>query len=228
MRESGIFVALEGPDGSGKSSMIAEIRRHLTARGKTATFAQDPGGTPIGQQIRKVLLAPENRAMCPLTELLLYVASRSQLVAEVIEPALARGELVIADRYYLSTLVYQGVAGAVPEPVLRQVVTLGINNIMPDHIILLDVPAEVGLSRLQRERDRVEEKGLIFFEEVRRRYLEFVDALPPEPPPSRVVDLVSHRAHQTKASHPQCHVVDASRSILEVTKSVLDLIDEIC
>lgn len=199
----GKFILFEGPDGCGKSSMVEATRRHLEVKGMEAVFVQDPGGTPIGQQLRKVLLNKDNAEMCAMTELLLYVASRAQLVAETIKPALDEGKTVIADRFFLSTLVYQGVAGAMPEEQLKEIVKLGTESVKPDHVILLDVPADIGLARVGKERDRMELKGLRFFEEVRQRYLGYADAMPE----SRLT------------------IVDAARPILEVKKDVLDLLD---
>lgn len=174
----GKFIVLEGPDGSGKSTMIESIREHLAGRGVDAEFVRDPGGTAIGQQIRTVLLDPANQAMCPATELMLYIASRAQLVAEVIRPTLDWGKPVIADRFYLSTLVYQGVTGAVPPEVLEQVVHIGTEAVVPDLVLLLDVPAEVGLARVGREQDRMEQKGLAFFEQVRANYQYYAQTMP--------------------------------------------------
>ncbi len=207
---AGKFIVLEGPDGSGKSSMIEEIKGHLRVKGRDALFVRDPGGTAIGGRIREILLDREHENMTPMTELLLYVASRAQLVGEVIRPALAKGRLVFADRFHISTLVYQGVEGVlqhgeIGEQELREIVEKGHRGVEPDHILFLDVPAEVGLERVGREQDRMEQKGLLFFTEVRQRYLGFADALPTE-----------------KAT-----IIDAARPILEVTREVLEVIDEL-
>lgn len=202
---AGSFIVFEGPDGSGKSSMVEEARRHLEVKGVAASFVQDPGGTKIGQQLRSVLLDAKNAEMCALTELLLYVASRAQLVEEVIRPALERGEVVVSDRFTMSTLVYQGVNGALPEKRLKEVVGLGVEAVRPDHVILLDVPAETGLARVGKSRDRMEQKGLLFFEEVRQRYLGQADAMPDD----------------------SITVIDASRTVLEVKKDVIEALDDI-
>lgn len=200
---TGRFIVFEGPDGGGKSTMIEEVRRHLRVRGAEAVIVQDPGGTAIGQQIRRILLDTDNDGMEPLTELLLYVASRAQLVGEIIRPALEAGGLVISDRFVISTLVYQGAARALPEDRLREIVRVGIEDIQPDHVFLLDVPVATTMARLGSKRDRIEQRGAAFFEEVRERYLGYVDALPPE----------------------RATVIDAARPILAVQKEILEGID---
>ncbi len=207
-KKRGTFLVLEGPDGCGKSSMLAEIKEHLRVKNKEAVFVRDPGGTVIGGKIRQLLLDPENVAMCPTTELLLYAASRAQLVNEVIRPALEEGKLVISDRFYLSTLVYQGVEssrkhGRLTEDRLREIVRIGVEDTPPDHIFLLDAPAEVGLARVGNEKDRMEQKGLVFFEEVRQRYLGFADGMGEE----------------------KVSIIDADRPILEVKQDLLERLD---
>lgn len=199
------FIVFEGTDGSGKSTMIAEAREHLKIRGIEALFVCDPGGTAIGQQLRKVLLDSKNFAMTPLTELLLYSASRAQLVGEVIRPALEKGKIVISDRYIYSTLAYQGVAGEIDDSVLRATVNTGCAGIEPDHIIYLDIPAADGLRRTGRNPDRMEGKGVFYLEEVRQRYLGMFGAMP-----------------ESKAT-----IIDAASSILQVKKEVLEKIDQL-
>lgn len=202
---SGKFIVFEGTDGSGKSSMLAEAAKHLVAIEREGVFLQDPGGTSIGAQIRKTLLNPDNSEMSPLTELLLYSASRSQLVTEKLIPALEQDKVVISDRYIYSTLAYQGVSGKIPESTLKTIVTAGCSGIEPDHIILLDVPAEVGLSRVGKSMDRIESKGICYMEEVRQLYLGMMKVLP-----------------ESKAT-----IIDGTLPILEVKKKVLEAIDAV-
>jgi len=140
-----------------------------------------------------------------MTELLLYVASRAQMVNEIIRPALEQGKIVVSDRYTISTLVYQGVAAVLPEEDLRRVVNLGVDNAQPDHVILLDLPAQIGLGRVGKDKDRMEDKGLDFHEEVRQRYLGYADGAPAG----------------------TIHVVDASQTLLTVKKDVLEVLDAI-
>ena len=199
----GKFIIFEGTDGSGKSSVVEEVKKHLKVRFVPADFVCDPGGTAIGAQIRKILLARENAEMSALTELLLYCASRTQLVAEKIMPALAEGRHVISDRFIYSTLAYQGVSGKIDENTLRTLARVSTGGLEPAHAFLLDVPAEIGLKRAGKDLDRMESKGVCFLEEVRQRYLGMFDALP-----------------EGKAT-----VIDATRPILEVTREVLEKID---
>jgi dTMP kinase len=197
------FIVFEGTDGSGKSTMLEEVRKHLASRGVTAEFVCDPGGTAIGGQIRQILLAAKNANMSTLTELLLYSASRAQLVTEKILPALNAGQSVISDRFIYSTLAYQGVAGEIPANLLKTVVQAGCSGLEPDHVIFLDVPAEIGLKRAGKGGDRVESKGVCYMDEVRQRYLGLLDTF----------------------SEEKATVIDANRNILEVKKEVLDTID---
>ena len=174
----GKFIVFEGTDGAGKSVMLEATRKYLESRGRDALFVQDPGGTAIGSAIRNILLNPEFSQMTPLTELLLYSASRNQLVTEHILPALQQGRDVISDRFIYSTLAYQGASGQLPEDLLYTITEAGAAALNPDNILFLDLPAETGLSRISGKKDRVEEKGLAYMNEVRRCYLRALDHLP--------------------------------------------------
>ena len=167
---SGKFIVLEGTDGAGKTSVINTLKKHCEETEKDVVFVQDPGGTKIGKAIRQVLLNPEFTEMTSLTELLLYSASRNQLVTERIMPAIHAGKTVISDRYIYSTLAYQGAEAQIPDKVLRSIINAGANNLYPDHIIFLDLPAEIGLSRVTGKKDRMEEKGLLYMKKVRELY----------------------------------------------------------
>lgn len=203
MSQRGKFIVFEGIDGSGKSTIIEEVRQHLRMKGVAAEFVYDPGGTEIGGKIRKILLDKKNMEMTPMTELLLYCASRSQLIDQVIRPALDAGKHVVSDRFIYSTLAYQGVSGQVKEDILRNAVNLACGGLFPDHIFYLDIPAEDGLRRAGGSPDRMESKGVCFMEEVRQRYLGMMDAL-----------------DELRAT-----VVDATNPLLEVKAEVLKLID---
>lgn len=174
------FIVFEGTDGSGKSTLLEQVRAHLAAKRAAAEFVCDPGGTEIGSQIRQILLATRNSGMSALTELLLYSASRAQLVEEKIRPALASGRHVLSDRYIYSTLSYQGVNATIAVDTLESVVQAGCGGLVPDQVFLLDLPAEIGLNRTGRARDRMEMKGIEYLECVRQRYLQVVSALGPE------------------------------------------------
>jgi len=197
----GRFFALEGPDGAGKTTLLAAARAHFEARGLTVTTVRDPGGTAVGDAIRRILLDPEQESMTPLSELLLYLAARAQMVAELVRPALATGGIVLADRFSLSTLAYQGAAKAMPEKELARLVSR-LAGVSPDHVILLDLPPEAGLARLKRAKDRMESRGLPFLREVRRRY------------------RCAARALGRRAT-----VIDAARPLVEVRADVLAALD---
>ncbi len=175
---AGRFIVFEGTDGAGKSEMLKTTREHLVSKGINAVFLRDPGGTAIGDALRQTLLNPEFSRMTPLTELLLYSASRNQLVTELIIPALEHGELVICDRFFYSTLAYQGATGNIAEELLNTITRAGADNLIPDNVVFLDLPAEVGLARLTGSRDRIEEKGIAYMKSVRTRYQQVLATLP--------------------------------------------------
>ncbi len=174
----GKFIVFEGTDGAGKSAMIDATRSYLASKKIKAVFVRDPGGTTIGTALREVLLNPEFTKMTPMTELLLYSSSRNQLVNEVIRPALESGQAVVSDRFIYSTLAYQGASGALNPDILTTITHAGADGMLPDHVIYLDLPAEIGLSRISGAKDRVEEKGIKYMQEVRIRYHEALSKLP--------------------------------------------------
>lgn len=179
----GGLVALEGPDGSGKSTQLRLLREALEGRQLDVVWTREPGGTVIGEQIRTVLHDLANDAMLPITEALLYSAARAQHVAEVIRPALARGALVITDRYAASTLAYQGYGHGLDIDMLRQITVLVTGGVIPNLTIYLDLPAERGLERKlvdrsagQGEWNRMDQQALVFHRAVRAGYLEMAQA----------------------------------------------------
>ncbi len=179
------FIALEGPDGAGKSSVAELLVTRLLAAGHAATLTREPGGTRLGEQVRGILLDTANVARAPETDALLFNAARSQLVREVIRPALARGELVVCDRFADSTLAYQGYGSGVDLGMLRDVESWATGGLRPDLVILLDVPVAVGLARRGRgdpgSLTRFEDEArhdAAFHDRVRRGYLELAAADP--------------------------------------------------
>ncbi len=168
---SGRFIVIEGIDGSGKSTLAKRLEAALLARKRRVVRAREPGGTPLGERIRGLLLAPENKAMVPFTELFLFMACRAQLVDESIRPALKRGAVVLLDRYYYSTAAYQGAAGRIGIPVVLDVAERVARFPKPDLVLLLDLPPDRARGRDGIRNDRVENKGLTYQQRVRRGFL---------------------------------------------------------
>lgn len=167
----GRFLVFDGPDGSGKSTQMARFMALCREHGVTVTDVREPGGTPIGEQIRRVLLDPANAEMTVCCEMLLYMASRAQLVSERIEPALTQGHLVLSDRFVSSTLAYQGTAGGLSESEIRAVAAVAVGVRMPDLVVIFDVDEVTSAKRLSPLLDRMEQKGIDFHRRVRGGYL---------------------------------------------------------
>src|SRR5262245_45170381 len=171
----GVFIVFEGPEGSGKSAQARLLADRLKAEGRSVVLTREPGGTPIAEQVRTVLLDPANCAMLPETETLLYSAARAQHVGDVIRPALERGAVVICDRFADSTLAYQGGGRGLLIDDLRTIQRLATGGLTPTLRILVDVPVEVGLRRrfgVEAEVNRLDVAGVEFHERVRAAYLK--------------------------------------------------------
>lgn len=166
-----MFIALEGLDGCGKSTQLRALAKRLKQYKIDPVIVQEPGGTPVGEEIRKILLLRKELAMTPLTELLLYEASRSELTQTVIQPALASGHWVLTDRYALSSLAYQSYGRGLSLELVRELNRLATGDLAPQMTLLIDVPVEVALRRKGRVKDRLEGSGVEFYERVRRGYL---------------------------------------------------------
>lgn len=168
-----MFISLEGPDGSGKTTQIAPLADFLRQRGLTVLTTREPGGTSIGEQVRTVLHRLDNTAMHPRSETLLYLAARAQLVEEVIRPALARGEIVLSDRFADSTLAYQGYGHGNDLQIVRQLLHFATGGLWPDLTILFDLSADEGLRRRQTgggEWNRLDAYQLAFHQRVCEGY----------------------------------------------------------
>jgi dTMP kinase len=166
-RRRGVFIVIEGADYTGKSTQARRLAASLRRLGRRVLHLREPGSTRIGEAVRGVLLDPANGRMALTTETLLYMAARSQLVHEVVRPALAKGTCVVCERFLLSTAVYQGIAGGVGvEPVLA-LGRFAIGRTRPDLTILLDIDAREAERRHHGSRDRIERRGLAFQEKVR-------------------------------------------------------------
>jgi dTMP kinase len=175
-----MFITLEGPEGSGKTSHIPYLVEFLREKGYTVFPTREPGGTSIGEQIREVIHDLKNAEMHPRTETLLYQAARAQIVEEVIKPRLAIGEIVLSDRYFDSTIAYQGYGHGQELEQVRQLVYYATGGLTPDLTILLDLDVEIGLQRKskQEEWNRMDAYTVDFHKRVRAGYLELVKQEP--------------------------------------------------
>lgn len=203
-----MFITFEGIEGSGKTTQIEALRRHLGAKGHDCIVTREPGATGIGRKIRAILLDPDSRGMSPAAELLLYTADRVQHYQEVLEPALALGRTILCDRYFDATLVYQGYARGLDVALISELHRLVMGNLMPDHTILLDLPVEEGLARAWEQIDngsrtrretRFERENIAFHNKVRAGYL-----------------ALAHDAPERFA------IVDANGTIEDVQKDIIE------
>lgn len=202
-----MFITLEGIEGSGKTTQIKHIHRFLRTCGYGVVATREPGGTPIGQKIRGILLDPDHKNLCAPAELLLYVADRVQHIRQVIRPGLEAGKIVICDRFSDASIVYQGAARGIDAGLIVRLHQLAGANLRPDLTLLLDLPPETGLARAwgridqkgsQDRESRFEEEDLNFHKRVRQGYLELAQR-----EPERFV------------------IIDASLSEVEVKKRII-------
>jgi len=179
--QKGLFISLEGGEGAGKTTAMAQISAWLMARGRSVVTTREPGGTELAERIRAILLDSPVGSVSEVTELLLMFASRAQHVEEVIRPALARGQVVLCDRFTDASLAYQGGGRELGLDVVRKVADIVHPNLWPDLTLLLDVPVELGLKRVgQRNQvmNRFELEKTTFLERVRQTYLKLAEAEP--------------------------------------------------
>jgi dTMP kinase len=181
----GLFLSLDGPDGGGKTTQAARLVDWLRARGLDVVACRDPGGTALGHRLRSILLDRSELHFGLRAEMLMYMASRAQLVEEVIEPALASGKVVVSDRYLLANVVYQGHAGGLPVEEVWRVGRAATGGRMPDLTLVLDVPSEVASARIGAPRDRMEDRGEEYRKLVRSGFLR---ELKTYPSPFRLID----------------------------------------
>jgi len=200
---SGLFITLEGPEGAGKSTNREYLAEHLRAHGLDVVLTREPGGTPLAERIRELLLAPSDETMDADTELLLVFAARAQHLAQVIRPALARGAIVLCDRFTDATYAYQGGGRGLSVERIATLETFVQGDLRPDLTLVFDLPVEVGLSRAaaRGRLDRFEQEGQAFFQAVRQAYLARAAADPA-------------RYHLVDAAQPLAQVQQALDALL--------------
>ena len=204
---AGLLIVFEGAEGAGKSTQLRRLAECLGKAGRDVVAVREPGGTVVGDEIRRILLDPASDIV-PRAEALLFMASRAQLVEREIRPALEQGAIVLVDRFFLSTYAYQGVGRGLPEDELRQANAMATTGLVPDLTLLLMIPVERGMARVgARERglDRIEGVALDFHERVARAFETFA-------------------THRWQAEHPECGpiaLVDATGSERDVFALVL-------
>ena len=201
----GLFIVMEGPDGSGKTTQINLLKEYLEEAGYECLITREPGGTVIGEEVRQLILNPEHKEMSPVTEMLLYAASRAQLVHEVIRPALEEGKIVISDRFVDSSIVYQGIARKLGISTVSAVNAPGIGIYRPDGIFFIDLSEEEGLRRKKEQKnlDRMEQEGIDFHH------------------------MVSEGYRKVLSGRPEVMKIDGGRSIDTIQKKIRNHVDEL-
>ena len=174
----GQFIALEGPDGSGKTTQAGRLADWLRSAGLDVVTCRDPGGTPLGEKLRAILMDRSDSPIGLRAEMLLFMASRAQLVDDVIAPALGRGAIVVSDRFLVSNVVYQGDAGGLDLHDIWSVGRVATGGLLPDLTLLIDVPTEMTASRVGPPRDRIEDRPESYRRRVRDGYLRAIASLP--------------------------------------------------
>jgi len=202
-----LFITFEGGEGCGKSTQARALWRRLRQQNIPVILTHEPGGTALGHKLRRVLKGKGKNPISSETELLLFAASRAQLVTEVIQPALREGKIVICDRFSYSTLVYQGYGRGLNLPTIEMVNSLATQNLQPDIVILLDLLPEQGLTRKQNLKDRFELEELSFHRRVREGYLRLAAADPDHwlvidatLPKRKISEIVREKVSQLLAS----------------------------
>lgn len=201
----GLFIVMEGPDGSGKTTQINLLEQYLKKAGYECLITREPGGTVIGEEVRELILNPEYKEMSPVTEMLLYAASRAQLVHEVIGPALEAGRIVISDRFVDSSIVYQGIARNLGISTVAAVNAPGIGIYRPDGIFFIDLSEAEGIRRKknQKKLDRMEQESIDFHH------------------------LVSEGYRKVLAERPEVIKIDGGKDIDVIQKKIRNHVDEL-
>lgn len=204
---SGLFITLEGLEGSGKTTQQKYIVNELRDRGLDVLLTREPGATRLGKKIRQLLLDPDWSEMTPRAEILLFAADRAQHVEEVVRPALNEGKIVISDRYFDSNLAYQGYGRGLDIEIVRKINLWAVDYLKPDLTFFLDLPVEIGLARARAQTvdklgDRLEREELNFYKKIRAGYLKLAQ------------------------ESERFRVIDATRSIENVRLDILQIIEE--
>ena len=201
---AGFFISLDGIDGGGKSTQIKLLKAWFESLGRKVVTLRDPGGTTLGESLREILLHRQEIPLGMRAEMLLYMASRAELVEQVIQPALEAGNVVIADRYLLANVVYQGVAGKLGAELVWQVGQVATGGLMPNLTFILDLDIETSRQRIQGNLDRLESRGAEYMASVREGFLQ-------------------------QAKRPNIHavVIDARRSIQEIHTQIISAISSL-
>jgi len=192
------LIVFEGLDFTGKSTQVEILGRHLQKMDLPVTTTREPGGTVLGEAVRSVILSNEHTELLPLSELSLFITCRAQLSAEVIEPALNAGHVVVSSRYRLSSLAYQGYGRGLDLTLIERMNEIATSGRQPDLTFLLDLPAEKALERRGKVRDRIEQEDWAFYRRVRTGYLDLT------------------------RGDPRVHLLDATISIDEIARKVLE------
>lgn len=199
---------MEGPDGAGKTTQLRLLEQYLQKAGYEVVLTREPGGTPLAETIRNILLDPRSQGMAPITEALLYAAARAQHVAEVIRPALQAGKIVLCDRFVDSSVVYQGGGRGLAQEDIIKINEIATGGLKPHLTILLDLDPQAGLARIARRNrdqakkpDRMEQESVIFYQKVREAYL-----------------ALAQKEERIK-------VIPASGTIEEINKRIIDLVN---
>lgn len=197
-----MFITFEGPEGAGKTTQTARLATSLRALDREVITLREPGGTNLGEAVRRILLEAADLRPSPRAEALLFGAARAQLIADVIEPALARGAVVICDRFGDSSLAYQGGGRGLPQESIAALIDFATAGRAPDLTFLLDLPVEQGFARKTQHADRMERESLEFHRRVRRAYLELATGNP-----ARIVTLDATKSPDDLARHILDHTI---------------------
>jgi len=201
------MIVCDGSNGAGKTTVIETLVQHIKSKGREVVVTREPGGTPIGEKIREVILCPDTPEMCDMTELMLFAAARAQHVKEKILPALAQGKVVVSDRFDSATISFQHYARGLDLALIKQLNDLALDGFSPNKTIVLDLDPEIGLQRVHNRGeglDRLEDQELAFLTRARNGYLA-----------------------QASDNPDKFHIVDASKSKDDVAADVLETVDKL-